>query len=317
MDAHKHFYDNGHKCPNEGGQIFIAQKQWQEYQSVRKARILCEYLATIPEALRKKVADLCAPDAKDLGIEMPKDFSDKALDPEAHGISRFKLQIPRRFRPLLIDKKKLLKETVELICPDPASKVRVFVPHGAVVLRKEACIKLTLKKNTAARLTDGHEVTIDDDWLECVYPALTGGKATGFIKTKHCSGLFELGAKVRLKEANGHGSVLIRKEATQDEGKKNSFGYVEDGEEVQAVWHWFECTFKPKAFGAGKKGFLEAGCMPEDDVSLKCPTEDADEAIALLKKELKVDFKVTAVGKKHLAAAKAVARGRGRGRGRG
>lgn len=320
-DAHKHFYDNGHKCPNEGGQIFILQKQWQEHQSVRKARILCEYLATIPEAQRKKVADLCAPDAKDLGIEMPKDFSGKALDPEAHGISRFKLQIPRRFRPLLIDKQKLLKETVELTCPDPASKVRVFVPHGTVVLRKEPSVKLSLTKNTAARLTDGHEVTIDDDWLEVVYPALTGAKSTGFIKTKHCNGLFELAAhfelagKVKVKEANGHGSVLIRKEATQDEGK-NSLGYVEDGEEVQAVRHWLECTFKPKAFGAGKKGFLEVGSIPEDDVILKCATEDADEALALLKKELKVDFKVTPVGKKHIPAPKAAAaRGRGRGRG--
>lgn len=37
-----------------------------------------------------------------------------------------------------------------------------------------------------------------------------------------------------LEEANGHGSVMVRKEATQDEGK-NSLGFLDDGAEVQAL----------------------------------------------------------------------------------
>ncbi|CAE7455666.1 pfp, partial [Symbiodinium necroappetens] len=113
-DAHSHFYKNGSKCPNEGGPLFVPHNVWQGYQNARKERLLCEYLAGLPDEMRKKVADLVAPDAKDLGIEMPQDLSAAGLMPEAHGIQRLKVTIPRRMRGLIHPVKKELPSKVDL-----------------------------------------------------------------------------------------------------------------------------------------------------------------------------------------------------------
>eukprot|EP00928_Gymnodinium_smaydae_P051821 TRINITY_DN3544_c0_g4_i1.p1 TRINITY_DN3544_c0_g4~~TRINITY_DN3544_c0_g4_i1.p1 ORF type:complete len:629 (-),score=181.66 TRINITY_DN3544_c0_g4_i1:73-1926(-) len=85
-DAHGHFYKNGSKCPKEGGPLFIEMNIWNYYQNERKAKLLCEYLLKVPEGLRAKLAELCAPDAKDLGVKMPEDLTGPALalEAEAH-----------------------------------------------------------------------------------------------------------------------------------------------------------------------------------------------------------------------------------------
>eukprot|EP00929_Paragymnodinium_shiwhaense_P030474 TRINITY_DN1726_c0_g1_i1.p1 TRINITY_DN1726_c0_g1~~TRINITY_DN1726_c0_g1_i1.p1 ORF type:complete len:640 (-),score=165.62 TRINITY_DN1726_c0_g1_i1:208-2127(-) len=78
-DAHAHFNKNKGLCPSEGGKLFCDHKLWLDCQRIRKTRLLYEYLATLPDALRAKVSDLLAPDAKDLSIDMPENLDKKAL----------------------------------------------------------------------------------------------------------------------------------------------------------------------------------------------------------------------------------------------
>ncbi|CAE8651924.1 unnamed protein product, partial [Polarella glacialis] len=232
-DAHKHFFNNNSKCPNEGGPLFIEHKKWLGYQSNRKAQLLCEYLSKVPEALRKKVADLCAPDAKDLGVAMPQDLSDAALAPEAHGIARLSLRVPRRLRAGLaasVAKDGLLKAGVELKLPDPGAKVKVTTDgQGLFVFARKTPTADTGKKHLAARLPDEHEVSVEDDWVECHCPKSIITR--GFVKAKHVVGELQSGSDAVLREAGGNGSVLVRKQAKQDEGK-NALGYWDDGSAV-------------------------------------------------------------------------------------
>eukprot|EP00428_Durinskia_dybowskii_P000216 CAMPEP_0170297090 /NCGR_PEP_ID=MMETSP0116_2-20130129/48706_1 /TAXON_ID=400756 /ORGANISM="Durinskia baltica, Strain CSIRO CS-38" /LENGTH=443 /DNA_ID=CAMNT_0010548715 /DNA_START=1 /DNA_END=1333 /DNA_ORIENTATION=- len=84
-DAHAHFFDNGSKCPKEGGPLFIDQKGWLAFHARRKGRLLRKYLKKVPEPLRKKLCGHVAFDAEDLGIDMPKDLSLEALAAKPEG----------------------------------------------------------------------------------------------------------------------------------------------------------------------------------------------------------------------------------------
>ncbi|CAE7260753.1 unnamed protein product, partial [Symbiodinium pilosum] len=309
-DAHQHFYKNGSKCPNEGGALFVAHNIWQGYQNARKERLLCEYLAGLADDLRKKVADLVAPDAKDLGIEMPKDLSPAGLMPEAHGILRLKLSIPRRLRRLIVPLQKGLPATVELKIPD-SSAVRLSSPHmGPIIALKVTCTTYA-KGSVAAHLPADHQVKIEDEWVEC--KGAKGGKlAKGVIKAKHVVGPLAIGKDVSLKEANGCGSVLVRKTPSQEEGK-NALGYWDDGTKVKVLNHWIECTWEGP--GPSKRGIVQATCVPDNDITLRGPDEDCK---ALLERfEEKLGFKVETFplgGAKPKAAGKAKAKPKAKGK---
>mmetsp|Transcript_69329 Transcript_69329/g.195699 ORF Transcript_69329/g.195699 Transcript_69329/m.195699 type:complete len:349 (+) Transcript_69329:113-1159(+) len=88
-DAHQHFYKNKSKCPKEGGPLFIDHAKWLVYQRKRKTKIMGHCLASVPQAfllhdkllsimselslqaLRQKICDSVAREARDLGITMP------------------------------------------------------------------------------------------------------------------------------------------------------------------------------------------------------------------------------------------------------
>jgi len=219
-DAHQHFYKNKSKCPVEGGPLFIEHAKWQVYQARRKERLLCEYLATVPVTLRQKVVDLCAPDAKDLGIKMPEDCSDKALDPDLN--VRLLLSVPRKLRAKLGEEaKSVVKGEVKLTLPGPKDKVKVASSAGEafVLARKEPKLVVHPAKGVAARLPEDTEVVVDDEWLECNCPKDKIGH--GWVKSKHIAGRIQHGGKAVVKDAGGHGSILVRKKATQEEGKKH------------------------------------------------------------------------------------------------
>eukprot|EP00930_Biecheleria_cincta_P090075 TRINITY_DN7940_c0_g4_i1.p1 TRINITY_DN7940_c0_g4~~TRINITY_DN7940_c0_g4_i1.p1 ORF type:complete len:826 (+),score=209.38 TRINITY_DN7940_c0_g4_i1:225-2702(+) len=318
-DAHQHFYKNKSMCPNGGGPLFIEHKKWQEFQSKRKGVMLCEYLSTVPEELRKKVADLVAPDAKDLGIEMPEDLSGVALAPEAHGVVRLKLEVPWRLRARLLEKsKELLKTGVVLTMADTSSKVKIstvagFAGSPPVIARKAPLLDAS-KKNIAARLPDGHEVLIEDDWVNA---EASKGKLSGFVKTKHVAGKFKVGGTAVLREAGGHGSVMVRKMAKQDEGK-NSLGFLDDGTEIKVVSHWMECSWD--GAGPAKTGFIEARHFPEDDVILRGLEDECWSAVPLLEKAIDISLKACRIDGHGKAKGKGdgkAKKGKGRGRGRG
>ncbi|CAE7197400.1 unnamed protein product [Symbiodinium natans] len=306
-DAHQHFYKNGSKCPNEGGPLFIAYNLWQEFQNNRKERLLCEFLAGLPEDVRKKVADLVSPDAKDLGIKMPEDLSAASLVPEAHGFQRLKITVPRRLRRLLVDLKKELPEKVELTVPDPKEQVstmHVSAAMKAITAGKPAAFA---KKNIAAHLPASHKVKIDDEWVLCRGPKKSA-VAPGFIKAKHLKTL--LGNKGKLEEANGHGSVLVREKAVQDEDD-NSLGYLDDGTDVEVMGHWYECTWE--GVGPSKRGFVHVSVIPDNDISMRGPTEDCTEALKFLEGKLGIKIETLSLGGgKPKAAAKAKAKAKGK-----
>lgn len=306
-DAHQHFYKNGSKCPNEGGPLFIAYNLWQEYQNNRKERLLCEFLAGLPEDMRKKVADLVAPDAKDLGITMPEDLSAASLVPEAHGVQRLKIAVPRRLRKQLAELKKDLPEKVELKIPELGEQVTIMMVVAALKAITAGKPMVFGKKNIAAHLPASHKVKIDDEWMLC-----RGSKKSpvppGFIKAKHLKTL--LGNKGKLEEANGHGSVLVRERAIQDEGK-NSLGYLDDGTDVEVMGHWYECTWE--GVGPLKRGFVQAHAIPDNDISMRGPTEDCTEALKFLEGKLGIKIEKFALGGgKPKAAAKVKAKAKGK-----
>lgn len=305
-DAHQHFYKNGSKCPNEGGPLFIAYNLWQEYQNTRKERLLCEFLASLPEDIRQKVADLVSPDAKDLGITMPEDLSAASLVPGDHGIQKLKVTVPRRLRRHLAELKKELPATLELKMPEPGEKVAtqfVAVAFKALIPGKPF---VAGKKNLAAHLPASHKVKIEDEWMLCQGPKKCG-IPQGFVKAKHMQTL--LHNKGKLREANGHGSVMVRKEATQDEGK-NSLGFLDDGTDVQVMGHWYECTWE--GVGPLKRGFVMAQAIPENDITMRGPTEECSEALTKLEAKLGMKIETFSVGGKPKAAAKAKAKGKGK-----
>lgn len=307
-DAHQHFYKNGSKCPAEGGPLFIAYNLWQEYQNRRKERLLCEFLASLPEDTRKKVADLVSPDAKDLGIDMPEDLSAASLVPEAHGIQRLKITVPRRLRRILADMKKELPEKVELKMPDPSEKVCISMVAAALKAITQGKPAFG-KKNIAAHLPASHKVKLEDEWVYCRGPKKSD-IPPGFVKGKHLKTL--VGNKGTLEEANGHGSVLVRKDALQDEGK-NSLGYWDDGTPVEVLGHWYECSWD--GVGPLKRGFLQAQLIPDNDISLRGPTEDCSEVLTLLETKLGMKIETFSLGGgKPKAAAKAKAKGKGKGK---
>eukprot|EP00439_Symbiodinium_sp_Y106_P034134 s2561_g4.t1 len=301
-DAHSHFYKNGSKCPNEGGPLFVPHNVWQGYQNARKERLLCEYLAGLPDEMRKKVADLAAPDAKDLGIEMPQDLSAAGLMPEAHGIQRLKVTIPRRMRGLILPVKKDLPSKVELKIPEPSATVRLCSPMLAPIVAWKVTATSFGKSSIAAHLPADHQVKIEDEWVEC----------RGLIKAKHIVGMISLGKDVTLKEANGCGSVLVRKTATQDEGK-NALGYWDDGKKVKVVNHWIECSWE--GAGPSKRGIVQANCIPENDIVLRGPEEDCQAVLKLFKAKLGFDVEVFSLGgAKPKAAGKAKAKAKAKGK---
>jgi len=51
--------------------MYCEHADWLVFQRRRKARMMGDYLATVPESLRQKICDSVAPDARDLGINMP------------------------------------------------------------------------------------------------------------------------------------------------------------------------------------------------------------------------------------------------------
>jgi len=307
-DAHAHFFKHGSKCPNEDGPLFVEHKQWVDIQNKRKAALLCEYLATVPEALRKRVAELCAPDAKDLGVVMPEDLSGPALAPEAHGLVRWKLKVPRKLRARLAKQSKgLFKDSVALKMPEAAAMVRVVPADGEHVTVRKVPTGKPKGKNVGA-LPTGHDVRIEDEWVEFTRPKEK--ISHGFVKAKHVVGRALTDKKAVLRDVGGHGGVMARKEAKQDEGK-NSLGFLDDGVEIKTVQHWVECSWDGPPFG---HGFIAACDIPEDDVLLQGPAEDCSDAVVEIEKALGLEVHATAKGK----GGKAKGRGKGaKGRGRG
>merc|ERR1719162_330514 len=110
--------------------------------------------------------------------------------------------------------------------PDAKGKVAV---QGAVVAKKEPSAE-NKPKHIAAHLPPAHEVTIDDDWTEiqCTKEKIE----KGWVKSKHLEGRTVVGSKAIIRDAGGHGSVMVRKAAKQEEGK-NSAGYITDATEVK------------------------------------------------------------------------------------
>jgi len=319
-DAHQHFYTNGSKCPNDGGPIFVEPAQWQARQRKRKGGLLCKYLASVPEALRKKLADLCAPDAKDLGVAMPEDLSGPALDPEAHGLVRLKLCVPRPLRERLAGQiEELSKKGVQVKMPHAKAKVCVRA-IGTHVLARKAPKSDATKKNIAARLPDGHEVVIEEEWIECQCSKPTA--VAGFVLARHVEGRPTPNAKVAIRDAGGR-KVSVRREARQHEGK-NAVGSLDDGTEVKVVQYWMKASWDD--VGPASQGFIEARDVPEDDVVLQGLTEDCWSAATEVEKALGVEVRASLIvgassghGGKDKCKGKGgkgkIGRGKGRGRG--
>lgn len=336
-DAHQHFYSNGSKCPNEGGEIFTEHGKWQEIQNKRKGVLLCKYLATVPEELRKKVADLCAPDAKDLGVTMPSNLSGVALDPEAHGLVRVLLYVPRWLRAKLtgeIEEQK--KKGFVLTIPEAKAKVPVecSAPGFGVsrVLARVLPRKDATKKNVSRYLNNGTEVTIDDEWVElkCDKPKI----ACGFIKAKHVQGRPVPENNVAVRDAGGHGKVMVRKLAKQEEGK-NIHCFLDDETEISVLQHWVEAKWEPGLggglFGGGlfgkgggkhadnTHGFIEGRDIPEVEAVLQGNETEIWKAILDLEKVLGVNLQATLTGdaakKKGKGKGKGKLKGKGKGKG--
>lgn len=315
-DAHQHFYKNKSKCPKEGGPLFIDHKNWTAYQGKRKARMVRTYLAKVPEGMRKKLADLVAPDAKDLGIEMPEDLAGEALEPEAHGFQTLKLSVPRKLRAhLALQVKEVKKGGVTLEIPKDPKAAQVCAVGGAAMVQLKKAPLVKAGKNVVCNMPDDTLVEIDDEWLE--FKAPKEKIPHGWIKAKHCVGRPQIGAEIEVRDAGGHGSVLVRKEAKQEEGA-NALRFIKDGTMVKVVQHWIEVIFKAH-FGGPKKGFCEAQLVPENDIRLQGKAEDNDKAVKKLEEALGVPvFPEVVAGAAVIdAAGKGKGRGRGRGRGRG
>jgi len=123
--------------------------------------------------------DAVSVDAKDLGVEVPVDLSGAALDPEAHGLVRVRVSIPRTMRGKLtkmVDG--LLKKGVTLKIPD--GKMQVVTDGAMCVTAQKQPTGDIKKKNVAARLPGGHDVEVKDEWVECECS-----------KEKNCSRLYQ------------------------------------------------------------------------------------------------------------------------------
>jgi len=119
--------------------------------------------------------------------------------------------------------------------------------------------------------------------------------------------------KGKVMDANGEGSVMARKQATQDEGK-NSIGFISDHAEISIVRHWVECTWD--GAGPASQGFLEAHHVSEVNATLQGKKDECMEAASKIAKDLGVDVKETLMtGAKKGAGRGKGAKGRGRGRG--
>jgi len=317
-DAHGHFYANGSKCPKEGGPIFVEHAQWLVYQQARKARELMDYLLVIPEDIRQKVCDSVAPDAKDLGIVIPKDLTTKALEANISMI----LDVPRTLRERLTEfgKKKLEGKDAVLDVP-MGKKVPVRVPPGGVAIAvTQAPLGGAAKK--VIHLAAGREIEILDEWVEANVPSLKlGAKVTGMLKARHVVGRPDPKAKCKVKEANGNGSTMVRRTCKPDEGK-NVLGYVDDDDSVTVVNHWIQ--FKTTV-GKAVTGFVPGPCVATDDVVVSGNVDDVKAFVAesaahfgiTWKEQKKAMAAAVIVEKAGAAGAPPKGKGRGRGRGRG
>eukprot|EP00927_Polykrikos_kofoidii_P036034 TRINITY_DN30479_c0_g1_i1.p1 TRINITY_DN30479_c0_g1~~TRINITY_DN30479_c0_g1_i1.p1 ORF type:complete len:759 (-),score=162.55 TRINITY_DN30479_c0_g1_i1:69-2345(-) len=305
-DAHQHFYKHKSKCPKEGGGLFLDHKKWQEFQTIRKSRLLREYLATVPEAIRQKVADLIAPDAKDLGLAMPMDVSSDGLKGSPQW---FKLKVPRKLRGKLAMKSKtLLKKDVELVMPHRDAKVPVVALKGFSVVAKGTPVKTG---KAMRRLPNQSEVSILDEWVSC---ACAAEKIPhGWVKNKHVVGRPQASTKRQVLDAGGHGAVLIRRSATQEEDE-NVAGWVADSAWVKIVDHWIECKWEgAPGVPAFDRGFVQACDVPEDDVYIQGPPADCRASVEKVEEELAIEVFAEAT----LEPPPYVLKGRGRGRGKG
>lgn len=307
-DAHQHFYKNKSLCPKEGGKIFSTPKEWTKFQSQRKSRQLHAYLLKLPEAMRKKVADLVAPDCKDIGVTLPKELGGPVMlsPPVRMGIS-----VPRKLRAALAAKSKELGDAVTLKVPDAKAPVALASSAGAksIPALKAPTGDLS-KKSLVKSLPEGQFVTVDDEWVEYQGKGkgITKDLTRGWVKAKHLVGRPEMGQKVVLKDAGGSESTMVRKEAVQAEGK-NCLGFLDDGVSVQVLGHWFEVCWD------GGRGFVRGADVPEDDVVLHGPEEDCRKAADKAGEILGVLVPARTLGPEGGEGGKG--RGRGRGRGRG
>lgn len=303
--------------------MFIDHKKWLVYVSKRKAKLLGEYVATLPENHRQKVCDLIAPDAKDLGIDVPTNMSKEALAPELCGFSRVSLSVPRKMRvlPAFTAKLKDLKaKDVEVKLPGPKDPVEVESEGGGFIFVKKAPTKVNTVKNRAAALPPDSKVKIDDEW--CEMECKDADIKVGWVKAKHTLGRLHPGCMSKLKDAGGNGSVMVRKECKQEEGK-NSLGFVDDDTAIRVINHWFEITWDKIEGGAGLfggggavaagRGFVLATNIPDNDVIL---TGKVDGCMAVAK-ELETALGGFTLHPKKIGGVKADEKGKGRGRGRG
>lgn len=257
-DAHQHFYANGSKCPKEGGLITVPVPQWQEYQRKRRARLLASYLQQVPPDWQQRVADAIAPEAKDLGVALPV-LRLRAL----RGLA---LSVPRKLRDRLRSHAQAIEqEGVELRLPHANAPVAVRSAAGeATVHVCQAPIPEHAPNNVTRLLPNGFEVSIDDEWLVFDWPQR--GFHRTWIKARHCLGRPTKGAQVTVRDANGYGSVMVRKSADQAEGA-NCAGFLQDGTQLIIIESWIELTWQ------GGRGFVRGCDVPDDDVQVYGPPE--------------------------------------------
>mmetsp|Transcript_66286 Transcript_66286/g.214276 ORF Transcript_66286/g.214276 Transcript_66286/m.214276 type:complete len:597 (-) Transcript_66286:531-2321(-) len=77
-DAHEHLRGG---CAQESGPMYCEQADWLAFQRIRMVRMFGDYIATVPQALQRKICFSVAPDARDLGIEIrtAKDDADGVI----------------------------------------------------------------------------------------------------------------------------------------------------------------------------------------------------------------------------------------------
>jgi len=281
-DAHSHFQSNHGKCPTEKGPIFPADGQWLEHQRKRKERLLAAYLAKLPKEMQGKIVDAIALEAKNVGIKLPGKQGSSA----AQALLTLRLSVPRRCRTFLANRaSQVCQGGVQLLIPPAAAPVTLWSAAGdANVLLRKKPLEDTGAANHLCSLNNGTQVTLDDEWVEI----LTKGQLRGWMKTKHCRGRTEPKQLVKIVDANGETSSMLRRKAVQDSSQANALGFIPNNTEVEIVESWAEIKTHHNGWDE-MHGFVKARNVPDTDVLLQGSTKECWKAATLVRDLLDFD----------------------------
>jgi len=255
--------------------------QWLEYQRKRKGRLLAAYLAKLPNEMQGKIIDAIVPEAKDIGIQLPGKPDPGAVE----DILRLSLGIPRRCRKFLSNQAPhVFQGGVQLLIPPPATPVTLRSAAGdANVLLRKIPLADWGAANTVCFVNNGTLVTLDDEWVEI----LTNEQLRGWMKTKHCRGRTRPKDRVKIVDAGGAGSSMLRHKAIQDSSQANIVGFIPNNTEVEIVESWSEIKLHGQL--QGLRGFVKAHHVSDTDVLLQGPAEECWKAAKVVRDILKFD----------------------------